>query len=72
MSEFRNDLVSAFRGRRVYVVSNTKREFEGWVQSIQKHDRHVLLRDATDLTEGRDVGARGLPEGVLEARRGER
>jgi hypothetical protein len=56
MSEFRENLPTAFRGRRVRVISNQGREYVGWVQSIEKHDRHVLLRDATDVTEDRDLG----------------
>jgi len=44
-----------FRGRRVRAVSNDGREFEGFVERLHHHDRHVVLRGATDA-DGNRVG----------------
>jgi ParB family chromosome partitioning protein len=44
-----------FRGRHVRAVSNDGREFEGFVERLHHHDRHVVLRGAADA-DGNRVG----------------
>jgi ParB family chromosome partitioning protein len=51
---FTNSL-DEFCGRRVRAVSNAGREFEGFVERLHHHDRHVVLRGAADA-DGNHVG----------------
>jgi ParB family chromosome partitioning protein len=48
--------LESFRGKHVRVVSNDGRAYEGWIERIHHHDRHVVLRGATDLETGDTVG----------------
>jgi len=57
MNPFHESLDDNFRGRRVRAVSNKGEAYEGWVERIHHHDRHVVLRDATNLDADEDVGS---------------
>ena len=56
MSNPFHDSLKPFRGRYVRVVGTNGEAYEGWVERIHYHDRHVVLRDATRLDDGADVG----------------
>jgi len=57
VNPFHRSLEDNFRGERVRVTSNDGETYEGWVERMHHHDRHVVLRDATHLDTGDDVGA---------------
>lgn len=48
--------MDAFRGRRCRIIASDGTTYEGWVERVHHHDRHVALRDATRVDEGRRDG----------------
>lgn len=61
--------LDAFRGRKVRAAANDGHVYEGWVERIHHHDRHMVLRGAEFI--GRiDPAGEGQPEtlppGVVE------
>jgi hypothetical protein len=54
---FHGALDDNLRGRRVQVQAANGRRYKGWMDRLHHKQRHVLLRDAVDIDDDRDLGA---------------
>lgn len=73
MNPFNRTLDWVVRGKRAHVRDASGHEYEGWIDRVHHGQQSVVLRDATNLEEDRDVGGVYVREvdaiEVLEPRR---